>query len=461
MPPSKAKRTPARNPTSALSFFIFPREIREQIYNYVLCESPCKNVQLLRTCKQIASESQRFLFRRPLTFWSQSQLSQWIQEVDPRHLQQVSCVQIKIDNPVSHESIERLCLTETDDASLSPLAQLFKEEDKRIGKIFDQIPDIRDMTLLRSKRDSPYCIWQNMYYSFSLELGQRYPNLRRLAFHVHKVSLNSLAGLKSLRSFRFTGFSTSTPQETLKVLSSLGHLEELEIVGIPHRINAEPSGQALVRSFTPEVLRGLRPLKSFKICETYTLYTEPESVFASTDMLTALYDTHVDSLISLGLSTCIALSPAAAGQLKNHLTQSSLQSVRLCSSPLDPTIIDALPSSVRDLQVCVDPSVTKSAAVAVLKTLKRKAQSESLNHVDWAVREPFKIPGVPPCPLEEARIKLLTKAAPMGFRVTSRTWHPFIFDDEEIEEKIDLANEVPAPLFYSYSFDVVTYENGS
>ena len=129
-------------------------------------------------------------------------------------------------------------------------------------------------------------------------------NLKELDLTTNIITLQCLDGFRSLTSLSWSGYSWSSPQETLSVLDSLPSLDTVHL-------RSSESGRGVGRrgpprerqcSFTPDVLRGLRPLKAFGIS-----HSKPNlpSDFLTSAMLQAL-STHRESLDNL---TIICYAP--------------------------------------------------------------------------------------------------------------------------------------------------------
>jgi hypothetical protein len=98
------------------------------------------------------------------------------------------------------------------------------------------------------------------------------PRLEFLSTRSHAVPLQYLTGFQDLRTLNFSGYSRSSPKETLEILRSL---QKLENICIQEHDYDEASREehfhletraASIQSLTPDVLQNMYPLRSFGVC---------------------------------------------------------------------------------------------------------------------------------------------------------------------------------------------------
>jgi hypothetical protein len=121
------------------------------------------------------------------------------------------------------------------------------------------------------------------------------------------LPLSFLAHFEDLRLLRFSGYSKSSPKETLSILKSLNNLETIIIYRYP---DVYPKDNAIdisslhsYLSFAPEVLENLQPLKSIHFCH---MTSRIPSDHITVPMIHALRP-HAESLRSLRISTDFAV----------------------------------------------------------------------------------------------------------------------------------------------------------
>jgi hypothetical protein len=140
------------------------------------------------------------------------------------------------------------------------------------------------------------------------------------------LTLSFLAHFQDLRLLRFSGYSKSSPEETLSILKSLSNLETIMIYRYPE---THPGGNAVDPSvhshlsFAPKVLENMQPLKS--ILFSHMTFRIPSDHIA-VPMIHALRP-HAESLRSLRIYTdsavdedvLLALLDFVAGTKLKHL----------------------------------------------------------------------------------------------------------------------------------------------
>jgi len=356
MPPSTTGR---RN----LSFTKLPLEIRQQVYENVLATTPYGNTQLLRVCRQIYSEAQQYLFKRPVILQSQFDFLDWVQTVPREHLFHVTKVQLRLVDMDSEEVFRifrrHLTLAKVAPTLDSPPLIPYEEEcNRQMAKIeaaLRSIPNIQHFTILQpnSPTSGPSLY---MYTSFLCLIARIYPRLRELTLHATKISLSPLQSYQNLRSLTFCGWSTSTPSETSHALQQIPSLQAIEVFGPPPGLAFEQrpgyTGAVQVQSFSSEVLRSIHPLKSFAI---WDLQENPydDRPFLTDDFFDAL-GTHHSSLRTLKI--CTKGRPwKKAAKFVGYLWSSSL----LCLECMwDLTVLgfaEILPRSLETLAVLSSP----------------------------------------------------------------------------------------------------------
>ncbi len=409
-----------------------PLEIREQIYQEVLSTTPCKDVQLLRVCRQIYGEAQPFLFKRPLTFISQSDLYQWIRSVGPRNLHHVTSLSMKLLD-VDTDTCLRKRAHIQGRRSVSPREiskSIYEEEIHQLLNTLKCLPTIKTLTLYKSKfgvSTSDPC--RDLYLSFFPLVARQYNQLRSLSFFMDELPLTFLTSLKTLQSLRFTGFSTSTPVETLAVLRSLPQLKEIELFGPPPQIDFQQrigyAGARRLQSVTPDVLLRLQPLKSFTICEVRDDMSTSAAFFGE-NTFRALFKVHRTSLGKLRISLNFEPPESDVDAFSRFVSSSSLQELEIGWPGLDADVLECLPRSLRKLHLSISPDLKPEEAAddiielredlplltdVVLRLDQRIVLSDALR---GKLRANFDI--------------AISKLRAVGIRASRGRWHPIMFD---------------------------------
>ncbi|KZF22688.1 hypothetical protein L228DRAFT_238607 [Xylona heveae TC161] len=276
------------------------------------------------------------------------------------------------------------------------------------------LPNVRRLTIYKQlpSKDSIPC--RELYRLFFPHIGQLFPQLGDLSFFSEHVPLETfLPRLPRLRKLRFTGFSPTSPTRTLDVLGALKFLDTLELVGPPPGMsytnrNRQASdsldylltptrhrhGTQVLLSITPEVVAGLKPLKHVVIHEIKEIYdTTPyhaashlppastsssrssttPGIFLTSTFLSALYRSHVSSLISLKIHSDIPLSSTTLEALRLLLSTSTTLKELVLVWPIPPDmdmdymdLFEHLPPSLQKLSLWVELSPDVLAILAAL-----------------------------------------------------------------------------------------------
>ena len=244
-----------------------------------------------------------------------------------------------------------------DSRSHSPTAGPYEEAcDRQIQNLAHALkclPNICSFTLLKSRKCDPGpCPYMQ---TALLQLIVRiYPRLQSLTLSATKISLSPVQLLQDLRTLRFCGWSTSTAAETCEILQNLPLLENLEVSGPPAGLTFEQrpgyTGPLRVQSFTSDVLKGIRPLKSLTILD---LDQDP---YHTTAILNgAFFDalsTHHPSLETLRLYTHCPPRPKC-DRFARYLSNSSLSHLEIVWYTRAAEITKLLPRSLRSLRIAI------------------------------------------------------------------------------------------------------------
>ena len=409
------------------AFLDLPLEIREQVYGGLLSDSSCKNVQMLRTSQQVYAEAQPFLFKRPLAFASQFDFYGWIGRSSSQNLRHVQCIHIKLVDVISQEGLAESSIQVYRKSSPSPIIKSYEEDVARFAAALKAVPNVRSLTLYKNRHaESDH--FREFHRSCFALITKGFAGLKSLTFYVDQIPLEFLSSLHNLQSLRFTGFSTSSPMDTLKALQKLAKLEEVSLFGPPPGISFQQrrgyTGPKTIQSMTAEVVRALSPLKSFTICEIRDPVSNVDEVFLERSMLSALSQTHGRSLRTLRVSTDFLPSVESRNALATLLSSSSsLHHVELGWPGLDGSLVDALPTTIRSLEITVSAVLPPGELANCL--LARRGQLTGLTEVvirtDW--RDDDKAKEVRPR-MESA----VGKLKGMGITARMGRWYPIILD---------------------------------
>lgn len=343
-------------------FFHLPRELRDNVYRGVFSYPRC-NGQTLRVCKLFYHEALPFLYSHQLIFRSQTSLCEWVASAETVQVSWVKAIRLCIRNIDLSPVLDSV-------SSRPPLRprspELINQELERLEQALTRLTGLCGLTVDPIQTTSPRSHQRLALCSSFLELvARRSLHLRRLSFISDKHAIVCVQGLRNLQSLHISGCLPNTPAETLEVLLSLPHLTELEVDNTFRLYNSAGvyHGSKPHLSFTPDVLRRMKPLKSFGIYDFgWTTITpvngskqrlpEYQGVFANPEMFQALYDTHLTSLEKLRISDDGSPATKMVDALKTLLRASRIQHFEISIPAFVSSIyINSLPPTLRSLQV--------------------------------------------------------------------------------------------------------------
>jgi hypothetical protein len=452
--------------TTALrpAFFDLPPEIREQVYGGVLSDpSGAGGLQMLRTSQQVYAEAQPLLYKRPATFASQFDLYDWVHASSAQNLRHVQCVRVKLLDAIAHDGLPDASIRRRPPnhrrASPSPIARAYEADAQRFATALQQLPGARSLTLYKNRCADVAGPFQDVHAQLFAGVARQLPHLHSLTFYADHVALDFLPALRQLQRLRFTGFSASPPKDALRALQQLERLEALELFGPPPTLEFQQragySGPPSVRSVTPEVVKALRPLSSFTICEICDPYASNSAVaagaasgndadadadadavadtgggvFVTKAMLAALAQTHASSLRSLRLSTDLVLPADCVAALAALLAAcTTLHELELGWPALEGSaLLDALPPSLRRLHINVGVAAgaglrpTELADRLVARRACVPALAEVVLRTDWRDAGAKEQAGC----VGAAIARLRT----VGIAASKCSWYPIILDN--------------------------------
>ncbi|KAH0543701.1 hypothetical protein FGG08_002017 [Glutinoglossum americanum] len=418
-------------------FFSLPIELRLLVYKEVLLAKPCRDLQILRVCRDIYNEALPVLFKKPLKFRTHDDLYHWIQTVEPDCLELVTSVSLNL------LSFRYNTLSRPNHYPLHSPDLFYGKDLPSLQNALRLLPNVQRFIIYKSVPFLGTRFTYDYYLLFFPWLADRYPELRCLTLFINWMPLDFLLQMRFLRSLRFTGFSTSSPTATLIIFQSLKHLEELEVFGPPPDIPRPALSLAYTglgvsheKSVTPELLLGIGPLKAFTICEIRDP-CKTSGVFFCEEIIDALAQTHGSSLRSLKIS--LDFLPSAGGRAALarlfSLANTSIRHVELGWPGLDVLTLDTLPHTLRSLQISCDyhfpPDDAAQKLVAQKPVLPKLA--DVVLRSDWRTRPtgwpgggiPARGRGFGKDNMDAAVARLRS----IGLDATSGWWHPIMFDD--------------------------------
>lgn len=333
MPPNRIR--PSR-------LLALPLELREEIYQNIF-SCPDKDVQVLRTCRQIFSEAQPFLFKGPLTFASQYELYEWLETVGPQHL--------------SHVVDVRMCLADVDLSSVlkgnlqQPGAfptymDLYKHELDNLSVALQKLPNVVNLTIDKPKPTRSR-LFQDLYSRFLHIVGDQWPNLRRLTLNDNQVPLAFIQSFPNLRHLCCIGHSSGGDSDAASIFSSMPHLAEVELVLWPWMRTSSDR-----RNSMADLVSNTQALTSLTLHETQNR-REMSPAFSIRDIMEALHQVHLDTLQVLRITLNSVPDPTTLEALFGFLAGSSVKHLELVWPEQSSNFVESLPCSLEVLDVAV------------------------------------------------------------------------------------------------------------
>jgi hypothetical protein len=339
-----------------------PLELREQIFKEVLSNS-YQGTELLRTCHEIKTEAQKYLFQRNITFRGQATLYAWLEQAPTQFLHHVMEISIELEEPDLGPLLAPVMTGSS--AIVAPrlvTVELHEKDLRKLRKSLGNLPNVKTLTVptLSDRRSHFY---RKFVADFLKMLSSLWPSLRELNLegNFRNQSLSFLAALPELRSFSFDGFSASSPTELVAIFAQLEHLDSLSLVSQPNQYTAAhhlQSGFASeLESFNRVFMRSMTQLTSFSVTERIRPPSSP-ALFFTPELLDALHGHQALNNLTFRISR--APKNDTLESLARLLVHGNVETLELDWPHLDPRLFeehDLLPESLEELWVRV-PSPT-------------------------------------------------------------------------------------------------------
>jgi hypothetical protein len=258
----------------------------------------------------------------------------------------------------------------------------YKLELHRISTALNKLPALQSIALLHPHHTESNLPPRFIVAGILQHICRRFPQLKHIRLDYDGHSLEPLASLTNLNSLTLSGFSATPPESAeTAVFAYLRNLKSLHL--LPHGFaNRRPFFKATdpEQSFNASVLASLPPLRSVALFEppnpsrppslppaptsryppTTTASTPPSQptesrYFLTAPLLKALITHHAPTLTSLSLTSLLPLAtliPTIIAALL--LSTTSLHTLMLTFPGIEPSLLDALPSSLEDLTLLVN-----------------------------------------------------------------------------------------------------------
>ncbi|KAG4427895.1 hypothetical protein IFR05_016620 [Cadophora sp. M221] len=362
-------------------FLRIPIELRLQIYTIALDKRlgyhPDTYLSISAVSKQIRREVLGIFFQNSISFRSLNHLAKWTARGPPHLLPLVSNVSIHLFrdslSPIADARRKFLPDPNSDSKSLSPMTAGFWEAEyaRRAAPVVDdnnpspswmrsfldclrisgQKLDVRSnqnaissawksFTAISEVRKIRLLFKETHYTSLPLRfdieqqllldmMAAAFKNLQELTVLTSLLSLEYMRNFHDLRTLRFTGYSTSTPQETLEILRSLKNLDTVIVYRFPGHYDRDcsiiTSELPIYLSLTPDVIESLNPLTTFQVQH---ITSAVPSSHITIPMMKALR-AHINSLRALNLDSDAPLELDVINSIMEFTASSRLRDVNL------------------------------------------------------------------------------------------------------------------------------------
>ena len=357
---------------SSLSFLGLPLELRQQIYEEMLNFPATDHISLLCVCRQTFHEGCMSFYRRTLICVSQDELYQFSTTHDLETLQCITSLDLtlrEVNPAVMQPALAMLVMGLPINSRQHP----YSGEIEKVTESLSSMKNLRHLSVLPPNNRTQNPPSRDLFESLFSWIRNDYTQLHSLQVTVEHTSLTFLSALRSLRSLSCSGFSTTSPEEMLNVVTKLKQLEELKLVAQPKMLHRRQryghQQRVVVKSFTDAVFRSMRPLKWISICEVAES-THDKPSFLTGSFLEALYQTHRQNLRQMNLTSDTNLDASAATQLRALLqSTTSLSSLRLGWPSMDIDLIQHLPMALRHLEFVVSELPVSPLSMDQLRSL--------------------------------------------------------------------------------------------
>lgn len=363
-------------PPSSLSFLGLPLELRQHIYEEMLDLPATDHISLLCVCRQTLHEGSMFFYRRTLICGSQDELYRFTTTHRPETLRCITSLNItfrEVDPAVMQPALAMLVMGLPIDSRQHPY---FREIEK-VTKGLLSMRNVKHLSVLTPNERTRNPPSRDFFESIFSWIRKNYTQLHSLHTAVETTSVSFLSALRNLRSIHCSGFSTTSPEEMLGIVTKLKQLEELKLVAPPRSLRRRQryghQQRVVVQSFTDTVVRSMRPLKRLTIFEVAeSAHDQP--AFLTGGFLKAVYLTHRNSLREIHLMSDMNLDATAVTQLRVLLRSTTvLITLRIGWPAMDIRLFQHLPTTLQHLEVMVSELPIRQPSMEQLRLLAARS----------------------------------------------------------------------------------------
>jgi len=343
-----------------------PGNLRHLILQMVLLGEQ-SNSQVLLVCRQMHQEGEPLLYHRPQIFESQTQLFVWLATIGWEHLHEVNTLRLRLEDVNTSEAKEYSALT-----AGSTLRDDYEESWEQLDKSVHQLPEVKDFCLWKTTSTHNQKSYNILYGQALRNVAKWWPQLKYIAFQGCEHPISFVKAIQEIERLSFTGFSTSSPMETEAIFSRLRHLKEINIILPQHASNTNAAEQIdrsrSCLSLTRQVIKNIRGLKTFSICDTLNRPGDAPAFFTP-DFLQALNASHRIFLRTFRVWLDFKPGDSAESAFHSLIASSSLHHLTAIWPGLDHQILRYLPKTLFTLRISLpDNQPLEFGLGMVLKT---------------------------------------------------------------------------------------------
>ena len=350
-----------------LRLLTLPLEVRQQIYEHLTTLPRVAHLNFLCTCKSLHFEALHSFFSRPLNASHQMELMHFISRKSQgslRHIKEVNLRLVDVDSQAMAPYLSQIVLG----TSKTVVEHPYELELRRITTALGRLSNIRRFSLLDPGTSVDSLPPQMLVEGVLKWVVENSPKLHHLGIDSSKVSLDPLRFCRSLRSLRIPGFSPTSASKAKAIFDQLSDLVDLEIMARNWQ-SYFFDHQNATKAITPEVIRGLRPLRSLTIHDCAELGNN-EATLLDLDMLRAIREVHGASLTHFAISSIDTPEPVVLFHFAESLrVMTRLHTLSLILPNIDPKMLNCLPPTVWSLEVLVSGLIHAQAMIDKLQLL--------------------------------------------------------------------------------------------
>ena len=341
----------SRSSKQESGMFVFPLEIRHQIYTAMTIVRRKDHLSFLCTCKRSYSEARESFLSRPLNLSDQEELIRLTTQQSPtalRHTQELSLQLTDVEPETMSPFLAQVVLNTSKTAFQHP----YEFEERRITCALQAMPNIKSLRLVGAAKAEKSSAPRYLLDRVLSWATQHYANLTHLRVESPNVSLEPLASCHSLTSLHISAVSETPARQMAVILARLTNLVDLCVIAY-RRQSYYLQYRDADRPFDPETFRHLRPLRMLRIQDFAGCGLKQHALLTG-DMLRAISETHRHSLRRFFVSSSTALKPAVVLQLTETVrTLSAIESLSLVWPEMEPEFLYCLPPSIWSLELLV------------------------------------------------------------------------------------------------------------